>query len=226
MTASRGRGQQLLDREQGASASAKKQSTPIQSAAKGDFTLRKTDYQGGNAPFEIYFLRYARSWVWHVRCARAIVTSMERRMVRSWFLAALVVALLGGADVRSADAFTILPDRGSLDRFLRLGAVHDNFERFPVDAFGAIPLDVTRLDATTITRGHGPGLVVPGITIDGSGGLQWNGRGYFGQPSRTISGVTDFELDFHDPVTAFGLDLLVFARFPDVALVSVFGADD
>jgi hypothetical protein len=151
---------------------------------------------------------------------------MEKNIVRSWCLAALVAALFCGANVRPAGAFTILPDRLSLDRFLRSNAVHDNFERFPVDAFGAIPLDVTRLDASTITNGHGPGLVVPGITLEGSGGLQWNGRGYFGQPSRTISGVTSLELDFHDPVTAFGLDLLVFARFPDVALVSIFGADD
>jgi len=141
-----------------------------------------------------------------------------------WRALAVMLAVCGNAQL--ADAALILPDRGTLDRLLRTEAVRENFERFPVDPFGAIDLDVDSLDATTVTNGQGPGLLVPGITIEDESGLQWNGRGYFGQPSRTISGGSTLHIDFHDPVGAFGLDLLVFAHLADIARVSVFAADD
>ena len=136
----------------------------------------------------------------------------------------MLLALAGGAEL--SHATPLIPDRGTLERLLGDSAVNEHFEMFPVDPFGAMPLDAKRLDAETVTNGHGPGLVVPGIAIEGPGGLQWNGRGYFGQPSRTLSGGSTLDIDFTSPVVAFGLDLLVFSRFPDIAQVSVFGADD
>lgn len=147
-------------------------------------------------------------------------------MNNSWLVRALSLVAMFCASVQAATASTIIPDRGTLERLLGSYAVGENFERFPVDPFGAMILDVNTLDETTIANGHGPGLVVPGVTVEGPGGLQWNGRGYFGQPSRTLSGLSTLDLDFSTPVAAFGLDLLVFARFPDVAQVWVFGADD
>jgi hypothetical protein len=62
-------------------------------------------------------------------------------------------------------------------------------------------------------------------------GIQWNGAGYAGQPSRTVGGTNQgdtparLRVSFARPVRARGLDLLAFAGFPDMAALTVFAPD-
>jgi hypothetical protein len=122
----------------------------------------------------------------------------------------------------------IVPDRPTLNSIVAgYGPVTENFEAI------SLPLNVGQvgppvLNSTTHFDGWGPGLVVPGVTFWAVlGDLQWNGAGYYGQPSEDIlSTSSTIQINFSNPTLAFGLDLLVFAGFGDHANVNVYGADD
>ncbi|HVM61601.1 MAG TPA: PEP-CTERM sorting domain-containing protein [Verrucomicrobiae bacterium] len=115
-------------------------------------------------------------------------------------------------------------DRSTLDSILAGdGPVTEGFEAFPVPA--GLPASIPSvLDNTDPVYGFGSGMVVPGVTFRGA--LQWNGVGYYGQPSKDIGSGSTLEIDFSTPTPAFGLDLLVFAGYGDDAVVNVYGADD
>jgi hypothetical protein len=91
------------------------------------------------------------------------------------------------------------------------------------------------LDCATVVGGQGPGLVVPGVRFTSeagpSPGVQWNGKGFCGQPFKGVSGTNEGELPallrvhFAPPAEAFGLDLLAFDGFPDAATVTLFAPD-
>jgi hypothetical protein len=151
-------------------------------------------------------------------------------MKRLSTLLSIGIALLGATVTGNAQIYTggIVPDRSTLNSILAgYGSVTENFEAISLPPnVGQIGPAV--LNSTTHFDGWGPGLVVPGVTFSAvSGDLQWNGAGYYGQPSKDIcSSSSTIEIDFSNPTPAFGLDLLVFAGFGDNANVNVYGADN
>ena len=139
-----------------------------------------------------------------------------------WVVAAYPQSVFVWPAVRgTACAAHLIANRASLTALLGTAGHTEDFERFNVPANNAFILRdssgnmIPNLDSTSIANGQGPGLVLPGITIGTAGGfqgLQWNGAGYFGQPSKDlISMVPGITITFDHPVTAFGLDLLTFS---------------
>ena len=122
-------------------------------------------------------------------------------MLRALFLLALFSSTLGGSP-----ATTSLED----------------FESFFIADGQAAALDVTVLDEHTIANGQGPGLVGPGCLYSGTG-LQWNGKGYYGQTSRNLQADGNLLLlSYITPVASFDFNLSVFDGYPDTAYVNVF----
>jgi hypothetical protein len=154
------------------------------------------------------------------------VSLVRRIMHKFWLrLAPIVVAL---ATVIPSQA-GVINTRAELNALLGVGAQNENFEGFNIADGTAVNLDTNVLDSTTIANGQGPGLVIPGFQVSGSVKLQWNGAGYFGQPSKDIlsnSGDSTISLAFTKPTNAFGIDMLDFAGFTDVASVTVYATDD
>ena len=123
----------------------------------------------------------------------------------------------------------LIADRATLDALLGPTAVTEDFERFQIGFGDAVNLDVATLDSSTIANGQGPGLVVPGVRFVSSSQLQWNGPGWFGQPSKDLlsnSGDSTLLVDFTAATSAFGLELLSFTGFPDTAMVTIYASDD
>ena len=126
----------------------------------------------------------------------------------------------------------IIASRTALNTLLGGGGTTETFERFSVADGTATILtdannhDLTTLDATTRASGQGPGLVVPGIAFSDSSTLpvamQWNGSGYYGLPSRTLSGGNDLIIRFTGTDSAFGVDLLTYTGAPDTVTVTLF----
>ena len=108
----------------------------------------------------------------------------------------------------------------------------EDFESFSIAHGGAggVGPGISTLDSTTVFLSQGPGLVIPGFALQG-GGLQWNGNGYFGLPTRTVlmknlSAFDSETIDFTSPVQAFGVDLLAFDGYGFTATAVIYGADD
>lgn len=140
----------------------------------------------------------------------------------------LLAMMLVFSSVGMADAVPIA-DRATLNAILGGSAVTENFESFNIGGGSAVNLDVATLDSTTIANGQGPGLVVGGVQFVSSIRLQWNGQGWFGQPSKDFlsnSGDSTLIIDFITPTNAFGVDLLAFTGFPDTAGVNLYASDD
>lgn len=109
----------------------------------------------------------------------------------------------------------------------------ETFETFPVPATDAVTLSCAVLNNAANCNGQS-GLVVPGINISwGLADGQWNGAGRGGAPSKEIlSGAPGsrpgqpLEIDFTQPVQAFGVDLRAFVNFGAKAQLKIFDADD
>lgn len=102
----------------------------------------------------------------------------------------------------------------------------ESFETYNMPAANFEILGTNVLDSTTVNAGQGPNLVKPGATYSTSGAfLQWNGAGYFGQPSQNICGSgPDLVVEFNPPVTNLSASLHVFTGAADVAVVEYFDA--
>jgi hypothetical protein len=132
--------------------------------------------------------------------------------------AALVAGISHGGEISSrADLVKLLGGQGTLEAF----------ETFDVPAAQAINLDCKALNNAAVCNGKSA-LVVPGIDITwGTGAGQWNGKDYFGAPSKEIlSTGAPLMIDFGQAVEAFGVDLRAFTNFRGIAQIKVFGADD
>lgn len=104
-------------------------------------------------------------------------------------------------------------------------AALEDFEAFAIADGTAVLLDVSTLNEHTIANGQGPGLVQAGCTYSGNG-LQWNGKGYYGQVSRNIQAdVGPLLLSYDYPVNGFNLALSAFDGYPDTVQVSVFNSN-
>lgn len=137
----------------------------------------------------------------------------------------LALIVLGLAVVGAVGAQQI-GTRAQLNSLLVGGGTLDDFERYNVADGGAEVMGVWSLDSNTIVNGQGPGLVNPGATyLDTSqSNLQWNGRNYFGQPSRDIlsNGGGMITIRFDVFTQAFGLDLNNFVGYAYTGQVRVF----
>lgn len=140
-------------------------------------------------------------------------------------VAAVLVAGMShaGAIATRADLVGLLGGGGSLEAF----------EKFPVTATEAVTLSCAVLNNAANCNGES-GLVVPGINIRwGLASGQWNGAGRGGPSSKDIlSGAPGsppgqpLEIDFTQPVQAFGIDLRAFVNFGAKAQLKIFDADD
>ena len=86
-------------------------------------------------------------------------------------------------------------------------------------------LGVTTLDSTTVANGQGPGLVIGGFSISSSE-LQWNGNGYYGLSTESVSGSDPLTIDFTSLTRAFGVDLETYSGFPNTFNATVYATDN
>ena len=144
------------------------------------------------------------------------------------YLTATVLFLFAVACAAHAD---VLSDRTALNSILGSHAVTEDFESFSIDDGSAVSdTDISSLNSSAIFYGQGPGLVADGADYFGEGGIQWNGKDYYGQSSKDIlSYGSNLVIEFWNPTPAFGFDLSIFEEFddayPDNATIDVYGAD-
>lgn len=149
----------------------------------------------------------------------------------SKLLAGMAAALVAG--VSHADAIVT---RADLVGLLGGQGTVEGFDKFVVPAGVASKLDCLTLDNQATCNGQGPSLVVPGVAFtwgkDPQGNTamgQWNGKGYSGAPSQDVlSQRGPLEIDFLNPVQAFGVDLRAFDCIQcfAIAVVQIWDADD
>jgi hypothetical protein len=139
-----------------------------------------------------------------------------------------VAFLLGTVDRACADS---IATRDDLENLLGGQGTIEDFSAYNIADGGADGLGLNELNAGTIVNGQGPGLVQPDLDFTfGSGGLQWDGKGYYGSPSKEIlSGFLagqPLTINFTSgAVTAFGVDLRAFTGFGATADMQVFALD-
>lgn len=105
-------------------------------------------------------------------------------------------------------------------------ATVETFESFAVASNRAERLDVFSIDENSIANGQGPGLVVDGCVYSAPRELQWNGVGYFGQPSKNINtGWPALTLTYDFPVFMASMTLHAFDGFPDNATVTAYDSN-
>ena len=76
-------------------------------------------------------------------------------------------------------------------------AAFEKFEMYPIGFGGATSIGVSTLDSSTIDgNGNGPNLVESGVTYSSTGTMQWNGEGWFGQPTRTLMPGGTLTIDY------------------------------
>lgn len=152
------------------------------------------------------------------------------------YLTAAVLFLLA---VASAAHAGVLSDRTALNSILGSSVVNEDFESFDIpDGFADVSYaadDYLLLNSSTIFYSNnngdqGPGLVVDGADYLGEGGIQWNGKDYYGQSSKNIlSFGSNLVIEFWNPTPAFGFDLSILEGsddvYPDNATIDVYGAD-
>jgi hypothetical protein len=139
---------------------------------------------------------------------------------------AFVSALYGSAIATPSNLINALDGTGTVE----------TFSNFNVNDGTSTALQCGTLSSTSICDGQGAGLVQPGVTFSfGSGGGQWDGRGYYGATSeeidgsQNVSGAPSYQaltITFNTFVTAFGLDVRAFTNFPAVATVTIYGLDN
>ena len=138
-------------------------------------------------------------------------------------IGASAVSLLVCSVVHAA---TLVPDRATLNAILGTPIV-DDFETYLI-APGEFSLPFVFLDATTVVDEQGPGLVSDGVTYSVPGNVVFVAEDFFviGHSQGLVFGsIGAMEIDFVDPVPAFGLDWDPFDQF-DPVVFSVFAADD
>lgn len=145
-------------------------------------------------------------------------------MTRSFSTGALVLvftsALAGFANAQ------VVGSRAELLSALGSGAIVEDFETFTVADGSATTNAIDTFRFTSVVGGQGPGLVVPGFALTLTHGrLQWNGNGYFGLVTKTITGDTPAVVDFSPAVGAFGVDLAEFEGYSSTTTVTVYGPD-
>ncbi len=127
----------------------------------------------------------------------------------------------------SADA-QVIQSRAAMRGQLNLSSTLEDFETYSVAFGGAENLGVLSLDETTIANGQGPGLVADGCVYScSSSTLQWNGAGWFGQPSKNFlanTGDGRLVLTYDSPMQIVGFDMYAFSGFADTAVVTVYDA--
>jgi hypothetical protein len=148
---------------------------------------------------------------------------MMKIVTRSFGLAMGILGLIGVAG--EAKAQSTVPDRPALNAILGASAVTENFEGFSISDGNALVLGTTTLNSTTVTDGQGPGLVIGGFSIS-SGELQWNGNGYFGLSTKSVSGDNPLTIDFTSLTRAFGVDLETYSGFPNTFNATVYATDN
>jgi hypothetical protein len=76
-------------------------------------------------------------------------------------------------------------------------AAFEKFEMYPIGFGSATGIGVSVLDSTTVdANGNGPNLVERGVTYSSTGSMQWNGAGWFGQPSKTLMPGGTLTMDY------------------------------
>jgi hypothetical protein len=149
-------------------------------------------------------------------------------LARPIFVLASLAFLFGIVAEANAGA---IATRGALITALGGPGTLENFESFSVGNGAATALGSATLNSTSIVGGQGPGLVQSGLNFTfGTGGLQWDGAGYFGSPSKEIlSGSPAGQplgIQFTGLVNAFGIDLRAFTGFGATATVNIFAPND
>jgi PEP-CTERM motif len=143
-----------------------------------------------------------------------------------------VLGLIGTADQAMAGA--VVADRSDLNAILGSSAMNEGFETY---SFGGETntatllytngVSTTTLDSTTVANDQGPGLVIPGLSITDSSGIQWNSTGYYGLVTQSLSGgLGPLVVSFTSLTTAFGLDLETYSGYPNTFTVTVYAQDD
>ncbi len=146
-----------------------------------------------------------------------------RRTLAAGLLATGVAAALGAPMANAAS----VADRVTLQSLLGGFGVTENFEAFSIAPGEATSAGCAVLSSTSICSTQGPGLVQPGLEISAPGGLQWDGQGYFGAPSRELlANDTALTIDFASPVTAAGFDLRAFVGYAATASIEIYASDD
>lgn len=152
---------------------------------------------------------------------------MKTKRISKTLLASAI--LLTSAWANTAIAGPIA-SRVALQALLGGPGTVENFEAFSVPVGGAVGVTCNTgatLNATSICNDQGPGLVNLGIALNFTVGLQWDGAGYFGSPSKEVlTGGQPLIIDFTSAVGAFGLDLRAFSGFGATATMQVLGTDD
>jgi hypothetical protein len=176
----------------------------------------------------------------------------------AYFLVAIALLPLLALDANAG----FINNRYTLTSLLA-GPSTEDFEALPVlDSHGAPLIDsstnpptlVTSLNSSTTFKSvgnpglpngtYGPGLVVDGITISSKkagsesalGALQWNGNGYYAQPSRNLQAQQNRTINvaFAPTVAGFGVDLTAFGKnpsdnaspYPQRAIITVFDSNN
>lgn len=126
----------------------------------------------------------------------------------------LVVSAVAASSLAGAQQINT---RAALNALL-VSSTTDDFESFAIGVGGAVNLDVSILDSSSIANGQGPGLVNPGAKYSdpSSTQLQWNGDQYFGLNTKTLlsNGASgDIRIDYANFTQAMGVDVKVFSGF-------------
>jgi hypothetical protein len=130
----------------------------------------------------------------------------------------------------SAAAFNVagrLSSRAELNNVLGPFAVHEDFETYEIAPYTFEGFS-SPLNANTIARGQGPGLVKQGIQFANQNELQWYGTTVFGGNSKRLSYSSGSQWDvlFTPPVTAFGVDLLSLETLSGITSISIINSAD
>lgn len=108
--------------------------------------------------------------------------------------------------------------------------ITEDFERFAVPNGQAVAGIPTPLDTNTVWNGQGPGLVEEGVTFRTSTlvrTVQWNGTGYFGQPSKNLTvPAIGLWIDFDGAVSSVGFERYGFNTAPSRVTIFIYGPDD
>jgi hypothetical protein len=116
-----------------------------------------------------------------------------------------------------------------LNSILGGGAINEHFETYNIANGSSFSLGSSALNSSTVANGQGPGLVVAGMTISDTSGLQWNGNSLLGLATKSVSGVgpsPSINIAFTQPTTAFGIDLETYQGFPTTISATVFATDN
>jgi len=176
----------------------------------------------------------------------------------AFFLLAIGMLPLLAMDARAG----FINNRSTLTSLL-VAPTTEDFEGLPVlDNHGAPLIDSSRSPPTLVTQlnssttfksvgnpglpngTYGPGLVADGITMSSKraagetalGALQWNGNGYYGQPSKNLQAQQNktINIAFAPSVAGFGVDLTAFGKnpsdsaspYPERAIITVYDTNN